>query len=113
MVYVSQTIADCTKDMDSTTWNSYQIVSNRARALCYATQQQQFRHLTELTVNQLVSTAHGQLEYMKELQVGQSVNSSPLHIVRVHERITGRSGHMDLSTNLEYLILLKLRFKLV
>jgi len=55
--------------MDSTTWNSYQIVNNRARALCYATQQQQFRRMAEVTVNQLVSTAHGQLEYLKELQV--------------------------------------------
>lgn len=68
-IYIFQALAACTKEMDSTTGNSYQIVNNRARALCYATQQQQFRRLTEVTVNQLVSTAHGQLEYLKELQV--------------------------------------------
>ncbi|XP_041377242.1 protein brambleberry-like [Gigantopelta aegis] len=65
-------LADCTKPMDATTWNTYQIVSNRARAMCYATQQLQFRRLTENTVNKLVSSAHGQLEVMKELKEGQS-----------------------------------------
>ncbi|XP_052760579.1 protein brambleberry-like [Mya arenaria] len=64
-------LAECTKDMDSTTWNSYQIVNNRARALCYATQQQQFRRLAEVTVNELMSSAHGQLQFLKELQDGQ------------------------------------------
>ena len=64
-----QELAECTKDMDATTWNSYQIVNNRARALCYSTQQQQFRRLAEVTVNQLMATASGQLEYLKQLQV--------------------------------------------
>lgn len=64
-----QTLAECTKGMDGTTWNGYQIVNNRARALCYATQHQQFRRMTEVTVNQLMSQAHGQLEYLQQLQV--------------------------------------------
>lgn len=55
--------------MDPTTWNSYQIVSNRARAMCYAAQQTQFRKMTELTVNQLVAQAGNQLATMKDLQV--------------------------------------------
>ncbi|XP_064611789.1 LOW QUALITY PROTEIN: protein brambleberry-like [Liolophura sinensis] len=64
-------IAECTKNMDPTTWNSYQIVSNRARAMCYAAQQTQFRKMTELTVNQLVAQAGNQLATMKDLQAGQ------------------------------------------
>ena len=68
-VYLLQTIADCTSEMDPTTWNAYQIVSNRARAICYATQQSQFRLKTEFTVNKLVHTTHGQIMAMRELQV--------------------------------------------
>ena len=64
-----QTIKECTQDMDPTTWNAYQIVSNRARALCYATRQQQFRMKTEYTVNKLVYTTQEQLDTMTEIKV--------------------------------------------
>ncbi|XP_045162493.2 protein brambleberry-like isoform X2 [Mercenaria mercenaria] len=76
-------LAECTKGMDGTTWNGYQIVNNRARALCYATQHQQFRKLTEVTVNQLMAQAHGQLEYLQELQDGQEqLHQMTTHTVR-------------------------------
>ena len=55
--------------MDSDTWNAYHIVSNRARAVCYATRQQHFRRRAELTVNALISTAISQLDAMKDLKV--------------------------------------------
>ncbi|XP_019375282.1 PREDICTED: protein brambleberry-like, partial [Gavialis gangeticus] len=64
-------LAACTSDMDPDTWNAYHIVSNRARAVCYATRQLQFRSRTEQTVNALVSTAAGQLEAMRLLKDGQ------------------------------------------
>ncbi|XP_026996723.2 protein brambleberry isoform X2 [Tachysurus fulvidraco] len=64
-------IKECTADMDSDTWNAYHIVSNRARSVCYATRQQQFRRQTELTVNALISTATNQLDTMKDLKEGQ------------------------------------------
>ncbi|XP_071111837.1 protein brambleberry-like [Haliotis cracherodii] len=67
----SMTLAECTKPMDTTTWNTYQIVSNRARAMCYEAQQAQFHRLTEKTVNNLMTSAHGQTEVMKELKDGQ------------------------------------------
>lgn len=67
----NMSLKECTKDMDATTWNTYHIVNNRARALCYATQHQQFRRLAEVTVNQLMQQAHGQLEYLQQLQQGQ------------------------------------------
>lgn len=65
-------IKECTADMDSDTWNAYHIVSNRARAVCYATRQQQFRKRAELTVNALISTAASQLDAMKDLKEGQN-----------------------------------------
>ena len=64
-----QSIAECTKDMDPVTWNAYQIVSNRARAVCYATRQQHFRMKTEFTVNHLVNAAQEQLNALHKLQV--------------------------------------------
>ncbi|XP_048250366.1 protein brambleberry-like isoform X2 [Haliotis rufescens] len=67
----SMTLAECTKPMDTTTWNTYQIVSNRARAMCYEAQQAQFHRLTEKTVNNLMTSAHGQTVVMKELKDGQ------------------------------------------
>ena len=65
-----QTIADCTKNMDGPTWNAYQIVGNRARAMCYATQQHQFRKMTEMAVNDLANAAFKQLQSMDNLKVG-------------------------------------------
>ena len=55
--------------MDPTTWNAYQIVSNRARAICYATRQQQFRMKAEYTVNKLVHTTENQVHAMYEIKV--------------------------------------------
>ncbi|XP_041039379.1 protein brambleberry [Carcharodon carcharias] len=65
------TLAECTANMDPDTWNAYHIVSNRARSVCYATRQQDFKRRTELTVNSLVVSASSQLEAMKMLKDGQ------------------------------------------
>ena len=64
-----QTIAACTASMDPTSWNAYQIVTNRALAVCYATRQQQFRLKTEYSVNKLVHSTSEQLQAMEQLQV--------------------------------------------
>ena len=58
--------------MDATTWNAYQIVSNRARAVCYATRQNQFRMKTEYTVNKLVHTTEQQLSALDHMSVSRS-----------------------------------------
>jgi len=55
--------------MDANTWNSYHIISNRARSICYATRQQQFRLKTEFTVNKLANQAENQMHVMNHLQV--------------------------------------------
>lgn len=57
--------------MDTDTWNSYLLMSNRARAVCYSVRQAQFRGLTELTVNKLMGAAHEQLNIMTKIKDGQ------------------------------------------
>lgn len=49
-------LKDCTQGMDSDTWNAYHLVTNRAKAVCVAIRQEQFRGLTELTVNKLMQS---------------------------------------------------------
>ena len=55
--------------MDPTTWNAYQIVSNRARAICYTVAQTQFRYKTEATVNRLVSSTTSQITAIHQIKV--------------------------------------------
>ena len=55
--------------MDADTWNAYHLMSNRARAVCYASRSQEFRALTELTVNKLMSSAHAQIQTLESLKV--------------------------------------------
>ena len=57
--------------MDATQWNAYQIVANRARAVCYTTRQQIFRIKTEAAVNKLVQTSQEQISGMEKLHEDQ------------------------------------------
>ena len=57
--------------MDAHTWNTYHIISNRARSVCYATRQQQFRRQTELAVNKLSAATIDQLQAMEDLSTSQ------------------------------------------
>lgn len=50
-------------------WNTYHLMNNRARAVCYAARHQQFRALSEMTVNRLMRTANEQLHTMDMLRV--------------------------------------------
>nr|XP_053626848.1 protein brambleberry-like isoform X2 [Cherax quadricarinatus] len=65
------TLSDCTKDMDPNTWNAYHIISNRARAVCYASRQELFGAKTQMAVNMLMLTAEEQIKTMDVLQEGQ------------------------------------------
>lgn len=58
--------------MDSDTWNAYHILSNRARSVCYGARQQQFRALTQMTVNKLMASSNQQLGFIRELRVTKS-----------------------------------------
>ncbi|XP_078541657.1 protein brambleberry-like [Lissotriton helveticus] len=105
------TLAECTQGMDPNTWNAYHIVSNRARAVCYAARQLHFRRRTELTVNTLVSTAVNQLEAMKLLKEGQQelkeltseslqkVVSSQEDLLSQQEKLQGSQKKMETSIN--------------
>ncbi|XP_034255742.1 protein brambleberry-like isoform X2 [Thrips palmi] len=65
-------LRDCTNKMDSDMWNTYHLMNNRARAVCYAARHQQFRALSEMTVNRLMRTANEQLHTMDLLRDGQT-----------------------------------------
>ncbi|KAL1484761.1 hypothetical protein MTO96_011013 [Rhipicephalus appendiculatus] len=65
------TLRQCTKGMDQHTWNTYHLISNRARAVCYSTRQQQFYAKTEMTVNKLVWTTDQQVKAMSQLEQEQ------------------------------------------
>lgn len=64
-------LKQCTTDMDADMWNAYHLMSNRARAVCYAARSTQFRALTELTVNKLMQTAHNQIKTLSSLKDSQ------------------------------------------
>ncbi|XP_077510776.1 protein brambleberry-like [Amblyomma americanum] len=64
-------LRDCTKGMDQHTWNTYHLISNRARAVCYNIRQQQFYAKTEMTVNKLVWTTDQQVKSMSKLEEEQ------------------------------------------
>lgn len=49
-------LKECTTGMDSDTWNAYHLITNRAKAVCVATRHEQFRGLTEITVNKLMTS---------------------------------------------------------
>ncbi|XP_062551672.1 protein brambleberry-like [Armigeres subalbatus] len=70
-------LKDCTTEMDPDTWNAYHLVTNRAKAVCASVRHDQFRGLTELTVNKLMNTAHEQIEMMGQL----AENQKELHSV--------------------------------
>lgn len=57
--------------MDAHMWNAYHIISNRARSVCYAVRQQQFRHQTEVAVNTLSRSTREQLQAMEEISLSQ------------------------------------------
>lgn len=63
----TMSIKDCTTSMDSDTWTSYHLMSNRARAVCYSIRQAQFRGLAEHTVNRLMDTAQHQLNLLGKI----------------------------------------------
>lgn len=63
----TMSIKDCTTSMDSDTWTSYHLMSNRARAVCYSIRQAQFRGLAEHTVNRLMNTAQDQLSLLGKI----------------------------------------------
>ena len=73
IIAIFQSLRDCTSGMDPDAWNAYHIISNRARSVCYATRNQQFRLKTEYLVNQLAHTAGDQMDFLEKLKVRMKV----------------------------------------
>ena len=67
--------------MDPDAWNAYHIISNRARSVCYATRNQQFRLKTEYLVNQLAHTAGDQMDFLERLKVLDSASKLTVFIL--------------------------------
>lgn len=67
----NMTLKDCTQDMSPEVWNAYHLITNRVKAVCSSVRHEQFRGLTEMTVNKLMTTAHEQLGMMQNLQENQ------------------------------------------
>lgn len=60
-------IKACTKHMDPDIWNTYHLMANRVRAVCYSARQSQFIGLTEHTINKLVDTTRNQVRTLDKL----------------------------------------------
>lgn len=67
----AMSLAQCTQPMDTDTWNAYHLITNRAKAVCASVRQDQFRGLTELTVNRLMAAARDQAALMQSVTGGQ------------------------------------------
>ncbi|PNF16473.1 Protein brambleberry [Cryptotermes secundus] len=78
-------LQECTSSMDPDMWNAYHLMNNRARAVCYAARNQQFRALSEMTVDKLMDSAHSHLNTMDSLkedhQKLESLTASTLEAV--------------------------------
>ncbi|KAJ8687987.1 hypothetical protein QAD02_023782 [Eretmocerus hayati] len=107
----NMTIKQCTMNMDPDMWNAYHLMSNRARAVCYATRSHQFRALTELTVNKLMQSARSQIETlaaMKESQDRLEEQTANAHQIiesnikdLTNEKALIRAGHSQLAAMAE------------
>lgn len=53
--------------MSAETWSTYQVMINRATAVCAAIGQKQFRAMAEMTVNNLMESLREQSTVMQEL----------------------------------------------
>ncbi len=77
--------------MDAITWNTYHIISNRARSVCYSIQQQSFRRQTEVAVSKLSESTLKQLEAVQELEYShKQIKDFTEESVKVIYSINGR-----------------------
>lgn len=73
-------LKECTTNMDGETWNAYHLITNRAKAVCMATRHEQFRGLTELTVNKLMLSGKFLLQkYFPDLVLHQKIIHTELY----------------------------------
>ncbi|CAG0916188.1 unnamed protein product [Notodromas monacha] len=97
--YEEMTLRDCTQKMDDNAWNAYHLMSNRARAVCYAARQQQFAVKTELTVNRLVQSTEEHVEGLKsikegQLELGRLTSDTLEEVSRGHEALAVKQNQL-------------------
>lgn len=61
-------MGECTESLSPEEWSSYNQIYGQAKQLCLSIRQDQFRGLTELTINKLVSSTHNHLELMDRVE---------------------------------------------
>ncbi|KAL5280294.1 hypothetical protein ACFFRR_004336 [Megaselia abdita] len=66
-------LEECTSQMSPEEKSSYAQIYGQAKQLCLSIRQDQFRGLTELTINKLVSSTHQHLDLMEKLQNSQKL----------------------------------------
>lgn len=66
-------IEECTESLNPEERSSYNQIYGQAKQLCLSIRQDQFRGLTELTVNKLIQSSHNHLELMDELHSSQKL----------------------------------------
>lgn len=98
----SMSIKECTIDMDADTWNTYHLMSNRARAVCYSVRQIQFRGITEQTVNKLMEASKKQLSMLENLADDQK----DLHFIAKDTLSTITKGNSIIYFNYRTIFLL-------
>lgn len=67
----AMSLKDCTTSMDADTWNTYHLMTNRVKAVCYSIRQIHFRGLTEQTINKLMHTSLTQLKSLGDIATKQ------------------------------------------
>ncbi|XP_052866376.1 protein brambleberry-like [Anopheles cruzii] len=92
-------LRQCTERMDPEMWNAYHLITNRAKAVCASVRHEQFRGLTELTVNKLMATAQEQVRLMNEMSISQEqLQSNTREAVQVmvdnNERIISQQDNI-------------------
>lgn len=75
--YYPQSLKDCTLGMDANTWNAYHLITNRAKAVCAAIRQDQFRGLAEITVNKLMQSG----TYITRNQMNECFSKSLINYI--------------------------------
>lgn len=57
--------------MDADTWNAYNVITTRARAICTLFRHEEFRTMAEMTVNKLLESAQTQVDIVSQLTANQ------------------------------------------
>lgn len=88
--------------MDKNTYQIYQIMTHRAVGICTALKHDQFRALTEMTVNRLMEVTQGQTTAIQEqLENQRRINEMGMQNIREFEEYQEKIKHGQVKTHEE------------